>query len=134
MDNGDRGTMARSRLIQLATVGAATFVAIAVSAVPANAYTDKTLYIGDKGYMHFHDDGDVFTVCDTKADGYGVTGHLNRLDPITLEDKVVLTLSDGGDSGCAKKAYDIGVYYDYRMDVAWHGGGGYYAYSQDFSE
>ncbi|MCT9107839.1 hypothetical protein ACFWD7_03975 [Streptomyces mirabilis] len=44
------------------------------------ADSDKQINLpSGRGYRHFHDDGDVFSVCDTKADGYGVTGGTLRL-------------------------------------------------------
>ncbi|MFG5723428.1 hypothetical protein [Streptomyces murinus] len=111
-----------SRLSRLAAVGAVTFTAIAASTVPASAHSDKIVYLPNgRGYMKFYDNGDVFEVCDTKADGHGVTGQLWAKNQITQNGSTVFTLKDGGDKGCDKKAYDIGKLHTYSMQVEWDG-------------
>ena len=57
---------------------------------------------GGRGDMAFHDDGDVFEVCDTKADGAGVTGYVYERNPVTLNVRLVRSVSDGGDAGCGE--------------------------------
>lgn len=69
--------MLKSKLSRLALVGAGAAALMVTMAPSAQAVTDKTIKLPhDRGYMKFIDDGDVFKVCDTKADGYGVTGTL----------------------------------------------------------
>ncbi|MGW4874430.1 hypothetical protein [Streptomyces chartreusis] len=119
--------MTRSRLSRLAALGTATLSMIIASATPSSADSDKTVYLpGGRGYMKFHDNGDVFEVCDTKADGHGVAGMLWEKNQVTQNAKTVLVLEDGGDSGCAKKGHDIGNVYTYSMNISWNGGGGTY--------
>lgn len=126
--------MISKKLARLATVGAVAATMIAVSALPASANSDKIIYLpGGRGYMKFHDDGDVFEVCDTKADGHGVTGTLLRFNPLTADRVTVLVVTDGGDSGCGKKGYDIGNFYSYNMTVSWNGGGDS-IWSESFNE
>ncbi|MFH9062714.1 hypothetical protein ACH4GM_16050 [Streptomyces coeruleorubidus] len=69
-----------------------------------------------RGDMAFHDDGDVFEVCDTKADGAGVTGYVYERDPVTMNVKMVRSVSDGGDTGCGKISdYDVGRWQIYML-------------------
>ncbi|XUL89828.1 hypothetical protein ACQ86D_27050 [Streptomyces galilaeus] len=126
--------MTRSKLSRLAAIGAATLAVIGGSAAPASANSDKILYLpGGRGYIKYHDDGDVFTVCDTKADGHGVTGTLIAINQVTQNGGTVWTLDDGGDSGCGKKAYDVGNLYTYQMTINWHGNSDWY-FSEWFNE
>ena len=131
-ENGE--PMTRSKLARLAAIGAATLAVIAGSAAPASALSDKTLNLpSGRGYMKFHDDGDVFSVCDTKADGHGVTGRLWEVNSITHNGGTVLILTDGGDSGCGKKGYNVDDLHHYSMDVSWNGDGIWYS-SEWFNE
>jgi hypothetical protein len=71
---------------------------------------------GGRGDMAFHDDGDVFEVCDTKADGAGVTGYVYEKNPVTLNVRLVRSVSDGGDAGCGKISdYDVGRWQIYML-------------------
>ncbi|MEV0241845.1 hypothetical protein AB0I06_18210 [Streptomyces sp. NPDC050674] len=111
----------RIALARLAVAGSAAvlFTGIAAPAMASDTQvriTNKTIS-NDHGRMTFYDDGDMFEVCDTKADGQGVEGQL-------LEgDKTVLYLTDGGDAGCDKGGYDISWGKSYYMELAWMGGG-----------
>ncbi len=103
-------------------VGASAALVVGLSA-SAQADSDKQINLpSSRGYMHFHDDGDVFSVCDTKADGYGVTGALWVRNSAGIESRL-WTLDDGGDSGCDKKGENIGQLSVYKMEVWWNGGG-----------
>ncbi|MGV9556531.1 hypothetical protein [Streptomyces sp. NPDC003401] len=115
--------MIKSTITRVAMVGAAA-AALAVSlSAPAQAASDKTINLpSGRGYMKFIDDGDVFQVCDTKADGYGVSGTLFVRNASGLV-SVATTVDDGGDSGCDKKGYNVGQLASYQMRVCWNGGG-----------
>ncbi|MET7780865.1 hypothetical protein ACGFY3_33860 [Streptomyces mirabilis] len=115
--------MIKSKLARAAAVvGASAALVVGVSA-SAQADSDKQINLpSGRGYMHFHDDGDVFSVCDTKADGYGVTGALWVRNSAGITSQL-WTLDDGGDSGCDKKGENIGQLSVYKMEVWWHGGG-----------
>ncbi|MFJ9041603.1 hypothetical protein ACIRF8_34180 [Streptomyces sp. NPDC102406] len=112
----------RLTLARLAVAGTAVAAVFAGTSAPAMAgdvqarITNKTIS-NDHGRMTFHDDGDMFEVCDTKADGHGVEGQL--LEGSTT----VLYLTDGGDAGCDKGGYDISWGKSYYMELAWSGGG-----------
>ncbi|MFI6371760.1 hypothetical protein [Streptomyces sp. NPDC050546] len=114
----------KSKLTRMAMVGAAAAAMVVTSTAPAMAVSDKTISLPNgRGYMKFVDDGDVFRVCDTKADGHGVTGTLWVRNASGLVSKV-FDLGDGGDAGCGKKPYNIGQLASYKMEVCWNGGGG----------
>ncbi|MFI5806801.1 hypothetical protein [Streptomyces sp. NPDC051561] len=93
------------------------------TATPAMAVSNKTIS-NSHGKMTFIDDGDMFQVCDTKADGHGMTGELVQVYP-DGSNKVRLTVTDGGDSNCGKKGYNVGNQFNelYEMWLAWNGGG-----------
>ncbi|GAB7103818.1 hypothetical protein JCM4814A_21320 [Streptomyces phaeofaciens JCM 4814] len=115
--------MLKSKLSRLALVGAGAAALMVTMAPSAQAVTDKTIKLPhDRGYMKFIDDGDVFKVCDTKADGYGVTGTLFVRNASGLV-SVAATIDDGGDEGCDKQGYNIGQLASYQMRVCWDGGG-----------
>ncbi|PBC96567.1 hypothetical protein BX281_4565 [Streptomyces sp. Ag82_O1-15] len=118
---------AKSRVGRIAAAGAVAAIAITLSASPASAdsYKYVTLPSG-RGYFEFADNGDHFTVCDTKADGHGVSAILISRD-IHGTQRVVLSLDDGGDSGCDSKVYDINALYDYQMSVYWNGDNVYHS-------
>ncbi|MFB7091546.1 hypothetical protein [Streptomyces sp. NPDC056296] len=113
----------RIALTRLAVAGSAVAAVLAGTAAPAMAgdaqvlITNKTIK-NDHGRMTFYDDGDMFEVCDTKADGYGVEGQLLLEGSTTL-----LHITDGGDAGCDKDGYDISWGRSYKMELAWTGGG-----------
>ncbi|MEV0241844.1 hypothetical protein AB0I06_18205 [Streptomyces sp. NPDC050674] len=125
----------RIALARLAVAGSAVAAVFAGTAVPAMAGeagvmdTNKTIS-NDHGYMTYIDDGDMFVVCDTKADGHGMTGIVQNPKAIPL-DKLVIT--DGGDAGCDKGGIDITNSSDYRMKLTWDGGG-LSVYSEWFNE
>ncbi|WP_306337846.1 hypothetical protein [Streptomyces sp. KL118A] len=117
----------RSTFTRIAVIGAAAATLFAVSSGPALAagvrVSDKTITLPDgRGYMKFHDDGDVFEICDTKADGNGVTGSLKK-QYVAGNISTLWTDGDGGDSGCDKHPYNVGNDGWYQMTLKWNGGG-----------
>ncbi|MGW0665450.1 hypothetical protein [Streptomyces sp. NPDC002746] len=118
--------MIKAKFTHIAMVGAAAVAMMVGSTAPAMADTNKIVYLPDgRGYIKFIDDGDVFQICDTKADGHGVTG---RLDYRTGGVGNILWYEeDGGDSGCDNHPYNIGNWpKEYQMGIKWNGGGGYH--------
>ncbi|MFF3323020.1 hypothetical protein [Streptomyces sp. NPDC002889] len=104
---------------RIAVAGAAVVTVLTVSASPALADTNKTIYYpSGRGKMTYIDDGDMFQVCDTKADGHGMTGMVEDLN------HTILIITDGGDAGCDKDGYDVGQMNSVRMALSWDGGGG----------
>ena len=96
---------------------------------PAPPIEDKVIKLPNgRGSMTFYDDGDQFTVCDTRADAYPVTGQLVQNNGTTL-----MTIYDDGDAGCDTKGYDIPMANQYQMQLWWHGGGAA-VYSHWFNE
>ncbi|MFE5855559.1 hypothetical protein ACFQ61_20415 [Streptomyces sp. NPDC056500] len=122
--------MARTMLKRGALIGAAAAMMIGFASAPASAANVGVQLPNGRGYMTFIDDGDKFVVCDTKADGHGVTGKLWTYAQGRLLS--VGTWDDGGDQGCDRGSYDIigGRYF--QMELCWHGGG--CVYSDAFSE
>ncbi|MFE7108582.1 hypothetical protein ACFU98_05155 [Streptomyces sp. NPDC057575] len=121
---------------RIAMAGAAVAAVLAGTASTAQAAdvgvldTNKVLYLTDgRGKMTFIDDGDMFEVCDTRADGHGVEGQL-----VDDTQRVLLYVDDGGDAGCDKKGYNIGNGTQYQMQFWWSGGGSGTQYSQWFNE
>ncbi|MFC9684726.1 hypothetical protein [Streptomyces sp. NPDC056948] len=111
----------------------ATVFAGTTSTVQASDFStldsDKKISLpGGRGTMTFIDDGDMFKVCDTKADGHGVSG---RLIDNNYNEKLYIT--DGGDSNCGKKGYDVGQSGSYQMQLSWNGDG-YDVKSEWFNE
>ncbi|MFB7091547.1 hypothetical protein [Streptomyces sp. NPDC056296] len=115
----------RIALTRLAVAGSAVAAVLAGTAAPAMAGdaqvldTNKTIS-NDHGYMTYLDNGDMFVVCDTKADGYGMTGIVQTPKAIPLDK---LKITDGGDAGCDKDGIDVTNSSDYRMKLTWDGGG-----------
>ncbi|WP_393058969.1 hypothetical protein [Streptomyces sp. LN549] len=114
-------------------VAAAAAAVMAATASPAMAAesgaldTNKTLS-NSHGHMTYIDDGDMFEVCDTKADGYGVEGQL------ISHKQTELYVNDGGDAGCDKGGFNVGNSGPtYQMQFWWSGGGAV-QYSDWFDE
>lgn len=123
--------MVKTMLKRGAVVGATAAVMIGFAASPALAANVSLSLPSGRGTMTFIDDGDKFRVCDTKADGYGVTGYVRT---ITTDGRIirVATIDDGGDAGCDTKEYDIMFNKPHDMELCWHGGG--CVYSPRFDE
>ncbi|MGW6564486.1 hypothetical protein [Streptomyces sp. NPDC054975] len=106
-------------LTRVAVAGAAVAAVVAGTATPALADTNKSIYYpSGRGSMTYIDDGDMFQVCDTKADGHGMVGMVENLN------HTLITITDGGDAGCDKKGYNVGQMESVRMALSWNGGGG----------
>lgn len=112
----------RTILKRGAVVGAAATVMFGVASSPAFAANVGIQLPNGRGSMTFIDDGDKFTVCDTKADDHGVTGKVRQLraDGRIV---VILTIDDGGDAGCDTKSIDIIGTTPQDMQLCWNGGG-----------
>ncbi|MFI1018159.1 hypothetical protein [Streptomyces sp. NPDC020965] len=102
-------------------IGAAATVMVGFAAAPASAADLSIALPNARGYMKFTDDGDRFTVCDTRADGHGVTGYLRTIN----NGRIVIhgTWDDGGDRGCDGGIRDIYHNSPHDMLLCWHGGG-----------
>lgn len=63
------------------------------------------------GYIEHIDSGDRFNVCDTRANGDGVTGI------IMFNGTIVAAEDDGGDAGCDSFTFDIktGLVYELKI-------------------
>ncbi|QGV77232.1 hypothetical protein [Streptomyces ficellus] len=107
----------------VALAGAAALVA-AGSGPAAAADTKLTLKRGGHtiGTMtHLDPDPDTFRVCDTRADGHGVTG---KLYMYMAGWQLKETKQDGGDSGCGYFDYNVVPYAaKYMMKLCWNGPG-----------
>ncbi|WP_141745967.1 hypothetical protein [Streptomyces sp. EN27] len=99
-------------------IGVVASALVLVGAVASPAFAaDRTMSVPG-GYMKHVDNGDIFRVCDTRADGKGIYGQL-WYDSFyaTGGYKIVLKLSDGGDAGCDSAVHDIGNKGHYVMTV-----------------
>jgi hypothetical protein len=67
---------------------------------------------------HLDDDPDSFKVCDTEADGAGVTGELYIDQGVWA---LVGSANDGGDAGCDSFVEDITFPWTYKMVLCWNG-------------
>ncbi len=134
--------MSRKVFVRLSSATTAALVTIvgsvvtssAASAAPADGRTVFAVSTGTttvahyqggykRGTMSHTDDGDVFRVCDTRADGHGVVGLLYASEPITNDWSLLRAEDDGGDSGCDSFTYDIKGGNTYRMRICWKGAG-----------
>ncbi|CAL9562338.1 hypothetical protein [Streptomyces sp. enrichment culture] len=87
--------------------GAAT---VMLASAPAAAGTNVFVATTDPfngGGAGFHADGEIFTVCDNRADGMRASGHIGWIDSkashwIKLED------ANGSGNSCARKNLSIG--------------------------
>jgi hypothetical protein len=118
--------MPKTWISRVAPVGAVTIARVAGTSGTANA-ADTWLYLSDidghsLGYMrHLDPDPDTFKVCDTRADGHGVTGKLYMYQGGW---QLKETVSDGGDSGCGYFDYNVVPYVaKYMMKICWNGPG-----------
>ncbi|MFI6651449.1 hypothetical protein ACIBI8_28080 [Streptomyces sp. NPDC050529] len=104
----------------LAGAGAATLV-LGVSGTASAA--DSTLWWSipndaARGYMKHIDDGDTFKICDTLADGYGMTGILEEYTGGKWVERG--RQDDGGDSGCDSFGYNVLTGHKYQMILWWN--------------
>ena len=112
--------MYKTWLTRLAVAAAMAMALVGLTAAPAAAATNKTL-VDSHGQFTFIDDGDVFQICDNKADGHGVTGQLQLRSGVDGSLKTVMTINDGGDDGWDKQGFNIGNWHTYRMVYWWNG-------------
>ncbi|MGY3201464.1 hypothetical protein [Streptomyces sp. TE5632] len=124
---GVAGSLAAVMLFSMPSASAETdSVPAPIEAVEGDIeilYTDIEIHDAyGQGSFYFKDNGDVFTVCDTKADGAGVIGKL-WYKPIGGDWYVAASEDDGGDAGCDKFASDVGPVGDYQMKLYWTGVG-----------
>ncbi|MBM7171801.1 hypothetical protein JQK87_26040 [Streptomyces sp. G44] len=76
------------------------------------------------GYMeHEDEEPDSFRVCDTYANGHGVTGGLYIWVNFYNQWQLLEEVSDGGDEGCGKFTNDLSNSL-YQMRIEGHGGTG----------
>ncbi len=112
--------MYKTWITRVAVGSAMALAMVGLTAAPAAAASNKTLD-DSHGRFTFIDDGDVFKVCDDKADGHGVTGQLQLRSGVTGRLSTVMTINDGGDDGCDKQGFNIGNWHTYRMVYWWNG-------------
>jgi hypothetical protein len=110
--------MRKTWTARLALAGAMAMALVGLMAAPAAADTNRVLS-DSHGKFTFTDDGDMFEICDTKADGYGVIGRLVLRSSIDGSQEYVLILDDGGDAGCDKQGFNIGNFHYYKMEYWW---------------
>ncbi|MFJ6944313.1 hypothetical protein ACISU4_06600 [Streptomyces wuyuanensis] len=111
---------------RLAVVGVAAATMLTVTASPALAADQNRTLSNSHGKMTYNDSVDVFEICDTRADGHGVSGGLTRwYQSAHIQYKEnAFTINDGGDAGCDKIGYDVKGYpNNYAMYFKWDGGG-----------
>ncbi|SCL69101.1 hypothetical protein GA0070606_4976 [Micromonospora citrea] len=113
--------MSKPWFARAAVVGGIVVATIVGSTAPALASNKSLSLSGGRGTMTFIDDGDMFQVCDTRADGHGVTGELFYRSWLEPTSRRVLTVDDGGDSGCDKSGYNVGNDGYYQMRLCWNG-------------
>ncbi|MFI0449188.1 hypothetical protein [Actinomadura sp. 6N118] len=124
--------MLKSWLTRAAVVGGVTVATIAGFTGTAMA-DDKKITVPGRGTLTFIDDGDVFKICDTRADGRGVSGEV-WYQPWIGDEKIVLRINDGGDSGCDKAGHNVGNGGTYQMRLCWDGPGSECIWSNEFNE
>ncbi|MFI5801308.1 hypothetical protein [Streptomyces sp. NPDC051561] len=124
------------KITRIAVAGAAVAAVFGGTASTAQAAevgtldTNIVISLPDgRGKMTFIDNGDMFEVCDTRADGHGVEGAV-----IDDQGRRKITVTDGGDAGCDKGGWNVPNGWDYfQMTLAWDGGGPT-VYSRSFNE
>ncbi|MEU2716969.1 hypothetical protein [Streptomyces sp. NPDC007205] len=109
-------------------VGLIAFTALAattLSMAPASANTDITIRDRDGlGSMTFHDDGDVFTVCNLQGRGGYIVGKVWYKPAIGGSWGVIASKSDSIGGGCAKiTSVDVEDVGNYQMRMYWDGAG-----------
>jgi hypothetical protein len=66
---------------RVTTVLATAAATVLVTAGAAHAYDATVHVLDDSGHADWHDIGDELTVCDDRADGWGVRGYIYRPNP-----------------------------------------------------
>jgi hypothetical protein len=115
--------MLKSWFNRLAVVGGIIVTVIGASAGPAMAANTIVIDVDEaRGHMRFIDNGDDFIICDDRVDGHGVTGKLFERAYLGRPAIEVLSINDGGDSGCDYGHYPVVGGNDYQMRIYWNGG------------
>lgn len=107
--------IAKRAVIILAAM-TALLIAATGQAQAANSYLILSDIDGHQlGTMtHLDVETDRFKVCDTNSDGSPVTGYLYH------DNKRLFKISDGGDSGCNWKTYNVIVDEVYVLYLCWN--------------
>ncbi len=117
--------MRKYRVAHGAVAVAGAFALVVGATGPASA-ADTTLKLKRGGHTigtmtHLDPDPDTFRVCDTRADGHGVTGKLYMYQAGW---QLKETKADGGDAGCDYFDYNVVPYAAaYLMKLCWNGPG-----------
>ncbi|MFI1356795.1 hypothetical protein ACH4TV_24920 [Streptomyces sp. NPDC020898] len=107
-------------------VAVAGALALVVGATAPAGAADTKLKLKRGGHTigtmtHLDPDPDTFRVCDTRADGHGVTGKLYMYQAGW---QLKETKADGGDAGCDYFDYNVVPYAAaYLMKLCWNGPG-----------
>ncbi|QOV38047.1 hypothetical protein IM697_06505 [Streptomyces ferrugineus] len=64
---------------------------------------------------------DHFTICDTNADGHGVTGYVKHHHMSTGSTITDMKIDDGGDPGCDGDYMELSNVHNYWMEIWWNG-------------
>lgn len=117
-----------------AAVVVGVIVATLVGSSGVALAADFTVTLSGRGKVTFIDDGDMFKVCDTKRDGYGVTAELYFLPWLGSVQRLVFSVADGGDAGCDKAGYNVGNDGTYALLLCWNGPNATCHWSNEFNE
>jgi len=112
--------MRKTWIGRLIVAGVPALALVGMTAAPASATTNKVLD-DSHGSFTFIDDGDVFKICDTKADAHGVKGQLQLRSGVDGSISTVMTISADGNGNCDSQGFNIGNIHSYRMIYWWKG-------------
>ncbi|MFJ4946471.1 hypothetical protein ACIP4V_28315 [Streptomyces albidoflavus] len=117
--------MNKTRIRRFGILTFTAITAMTLSMAPASALTDITIKdSAGRGKMTFHDDGDVFSVCDLKADGGAIVGKVWYKPVIGGEWTSIASEGDSSDAGCDKiTSVDVEIAGNYQMRLYWNGAG-----------
>ncbi|NUV69869.1 MULTISPECIES: hypothetical protein [unclassified Streptomyces] len=129
--------MAKRWMSRAAVAGGAA-VALTVGSVGSAQAADRTISLTRSGNQvgtmtHLDADPDRIRVCDTRADGYGVTGTLWVLHGAAGW-VTIAVVDDGGDAGCDTKEVPISGSAYYTMELCWNGASGHCVGTKPFQE
>ncbi|MBO2452019.1 hypothetical protein J4573_33375 [Actinomadura barringtoniae] len=102
------------------TAAACTVVGTVFAGTATAAHADDIKLSFGYGSVFYDDSVDVFTVCDTRADGEGVTASLWYTPNSGTSYHQLWAEQDGGDSGCDNHPYDVGKTGLYFMKICWN--------------
>ncbi|MGW2566625.1 hypothetical protein [Streptomyces sp. NPDC001537] len=117
--------MNKSLFRRVGVLAFTTIAATTLSMAPASAYTDITIRDRDGlGSMTFHDDGDVFTVCNLNGRGGYIIGKIWYKPAIGGSWSATDSKADAFGGGCAKITnVDVDFVGNYQMRLYWNGAG-----------